>query len=1469
MRKPKDLSSDGQPKGRRSLFPRRLAQALCVVFGAIGLLPLCLALVLHTSTAKRWAERKSSEILRDQLGVTARFRARLALWPLSLQVEDLEVPSLGGGRPALTVSRIQVRPRLMSLLAGHLDAGEVLVERPAARLVVAGGRLTNVAYRLPESRGPSRRPTKTPFSVASVTDARLWLALDGKELETGPFDLDVHADPRSSFEIALHLGESRIVDRRERRFTDTPTVQAVDEDVLCELDARLRISDGRVLVRRLALLGMVDLDPLPGTRPRCDDRSQEAERQRLALRLTDFVSSLSSSPRFEGQLLTQLPVPLVNRFVTFLPTEGWVKLHGRLSYDGSTRLPKLTAKLLGGDLKLERYALGKKLEADVTIDRDEITVGEARIGIADGTTVVRGVRLAPLAPGVPFFAREVDVVDVNFPGLMRDLGVTPKTLVAWDFGQTRVTELEGHLGRVELEGRLSANTRNFEVTDLPFDDPARRRMIGVPRARILGRFLLRPNAVEFRDTQVDFGKSHLDTRLVSIGFDNTLTISVGPSSTLELADVSPLAAIPLSGRARLGVELAGDSSDPLLTGHLSIQNFVFGGFGFGDILASDVRFRPLWLEFSNLSARKNQSEYSVSSGRLDFDTAATVVVEAKAESSRFEIRDFLEIWQLETDPRYAELEGSTGFSSEIRYVLGGPEDRCGGGVLSVDGKLELHQARLYGEQYDGGGGTVSLRWTDREAGFLGFSLAVPSFSLRKGRGVLFGSLEVSDGARLSGQAVATAVPLSRLDGLGLLGKTLDGEASAIATLSGTLDAMALDAEVTMTPMRLGLSSLPASRLSLSLLPRPPERLSTKKTRCGHPIPGPFDRERYDQDRAEGEYVLAGSLFGGGIVLDDLHITAQRARHARGRIHLRKLDLGGLGDLLAAGLHWDERVAGHLTGSLTVTDLPLARPTETEATFELGELLLRRGELEVKVSSKGEPFSLVKGELDVPGLLIRGNPKGRGELALRASGRLTDLGTRPKLNAVMTLDPIELSKFAPLFPSLSRLEGSVGARFAVDGDLGHPNTVGHITIDGAELALRRFDLPLTNGRFRLDVADNQIKIKEAHGELGTGTIELSGSAPLVGLELGMTRLGLNAQGITIPPELGVEGVIDARLETVFDPQAAVIRPRIKGQLLLDGMRYTRGVALTADVTSLAQRGHRSEVSAYDPSDDLVDLDLVLLAKSPLRIKNGLVDAQMVFGQEGLELLGTNQRFGVRGLIRTLPGGRIDLRQHRFEIREGAIRFDDLTRIAPRVDVRAVTDYRRYSTQSQASESAGQNPTNGATPTGSGVATGGQWRITMHAHGDAEQLRVDLTSDPPLSQDDIFLLLTVGVTRTELDQAQNTNVSSSMALEALGTLTGADRAVTDTIPLIDDFRFGSAYSSRTGRTEPTVTIGKRLAERIRATVTSGLSETREVRSNVEWKLDSQLSVEGSYDNVNDISSSQLGNLGADVRWRVEFE
>jgi translocation and assembly module TamB len=207
-----------------------------------------------------------------------------------------------------------------------------------------------------------------------------------------------------------------------------------------------------------------------------------------------------------------------------------------------------------------------------------------------------------------------------------------------------------------------------------------------------------------------------------------------------------------------------------------------------------------------------------------------------------------------------------------------------------------------------------------------------------------------------------------------------------------------------------------------------------------------------------------------------------------------------------------------------------------------------------------------------------------------------------------------------------------------------------------------------------------------------------------------------------------------------------------------------------------------------------------------------------------------------------------------------------RVTPNVDVRAQTEYRRAAEQAATEAAAAPTAAGGGA---AGTNTGGQWRINLQAHGEPENLKVTLTSDPPLGQDDIILLLTTGMTRAEMDRGLASSLGQTVGLEALSQLTGADRAVKTVVPLIDEFRFGTGYSSRTGRTEPTVTLGKRITDGVRANVTTGLTENREVRSSVEWRLNRRMSVQGSYDNVNDVSSSVLGNIGADLRWRLEFE
>jgi translocation and assembly module TamB len=482
-----------------------------------------------------------------------------------------------------------------------------------------------------------------------------------------------------------------------------------------------------------------------------------------------------------------------------------------------------------------------------------------------------------------------------------------------------------------------------------------------------------------------------------------------------------------------------------------------------------------------------------------------------------------------------------------------------------------------------------------------------------------------------------------------------------------------------------------------------------------------------------------------------------------------------------------------------------------------------------------------------------------------------LSSSPEVNLSARVAPIELSSFTSLLPRVERASGKLEANLNATGKAASPIYTGEAHLKKGEIAFRGFPMPLSDLNLDIAIGGGEVRVVRGSGAVGGGTISIGGRAPIQGFKLGDVSGVVTAKNVSIPAVDGITMTCDADLhaewkERATDEEEATL-PRIFGDIMLTSFSYTRPIGIgTADIGSIAQRDRRKIFESYDPADDLVTFDIHLKSKDPLRLRNNLVEAQLMIDSDALVFSGTNQRFGLRGRMRLLPGGRIRLRANEFEVRQGFVRFDNATRIAPSVDITAVTEYRRYSAASQAGAAG---TTAAAAATGAAGHAGGVWRITLHAYGDAENLRLDMTSEPALSQEDILLLLTIGMTRAEVDQLQASSIGGTVALEALSSLTGADTAVKKAVPVIDDFRFGSAYSSRTGRTEATVTLGKRVTDQVRANVTSGLSENREIRSNLEWKLTPRVSVQGNYDNVNDVSSSSLGNLGADVRWRLEFE
>ena len=493
-----------------------------------------------------------------------------------------------------------------------------------------------------------------------------------------------------------------------------------------------------------------------------------------------------------------------------------------------------------------------------------------------------------------------------------------------------------------------------------------------------------------------------------------------------------------------------------------------------------------------------------------------------------------------------------------------------------------------------------------------------------------------------------------------------------------------------------------------------------------------------------------------------------------------------------------------------------------------------------------------------------------------TGGVTKLTRDPTLALEARLEPVDLAILQRIVPKVERASGKVEGSLHVGGRAAAPAISGELHARGDEIAVHGLPSAITDVKLDLRASASELSATGS-GKFAGGTVNVDGSVPLRGFEIGALESRVVARGVHLSPADGINASFDADLVVQYDRKAPAHDgpplPRVSGEVTIGSFDYTRPISLTTDLSALGTRAKRTEVDAYDPALDFVSFDVRLTSKSPLTIKNNLVEVQLSIDSSALEVTGTNQRIGLRGALKAVQGGRFHFQSSDFDVRQGVIKFDDPTRIAPNVDVTAITEYRRYTDTSAgaaAGASAGAGGAGGPSGASVGSTRGGSvWRITMHAYGDADNLHVDLTSEPSLSQEDIVLLLAVGMTRAELDQLQASSIGASIALNYLGAATGAAGALKQALPIIDDFRFGSAYSTKTGKTEPQLTVGKRLTNNIRASVTAGLSEDRELRSNIEWRLNNRLSVQGSYDNINDVSSSTLGNLGVDLRWRLEFE
>jgi hypothetical protein len=290
-------------------------------------------------------------------------------------------------------------------------------------------------------------------------------------------------------------------------------------------------------------------------------------------------------------------------------------------------------------------------------------------------------------------------------------------------------------------------------------------------------------------------------------------------------------------------------------------------------------------------------------------------------------------------------------------------------------------------------------------------------------------------------------------------------------------------------------------------------------------------------------------------------------------------------------------------------------------------------------------------------------------------------------------------------------------------------------------------------------------------------------------------------------------------------------RLSGPWQLDGPVDDLHVSgdLTVDRASLQRRDDPTTVildwfggDAAPPGEGGVGLDLRVEADQTLELRNPFV---RLVGSASLHVTGSTNQPGLVGKIEFEEGGEVNLQNLRYELERGTFTFADPDRIDPIVELQLRTWVQNY-------------------------------QVTLRVSGTSDRLVPQVTSNPPLPQEEVYSLLAMGYRNETLGSgAMGVGVASTILSQQIAS--ELDRRTKLVLPHV---RVDPFAETATGRPAARVTVVQQLAPNWTVTLQSNLSTERAEVIVSRWYLAPGVFLE---------ASRELdGSYGADIKMRRPY-
>lgn len=457
----------------------------------------------------------------------------------------------------------------------------------------------------------------------------------------------------------------------------------------------------------------------------------------------------------------------------------------------------------------------------------------------------------------------------------------------------------------------------------------------------------------------------------------------------------------------------------------------------------------------------------------------------------------------------------------------------------------------------------------------------------------------------------------------------------------------------------------------------------------------------------------------------------------------------------------------------------------------------------------------------------------------------NLDTRFEL--IQELD-VNLSYLTLLTNEIERIIGNLKGRGIIFGNRKKFDISHSFSTSGFGLKLKSIPLEIANARGVGAYREKRIFINSLSGELGTGEFDLSG---FMKANFPFPEVYLNAEYKDVGYQVESRSLVNTDGNLSFSGKGFPYL--VKGNVFVNGGLVENEFNDFKSTSEYNKSLNKYITQTKRGIPDLINLDIDLKVKETVRLRNRLADL-LVAGD--LSIKGQFNNPELQGQLITVPGvSKFKFRGNDFILSEGVVYFSRQENIDP-ITLNLLAN-----------------------------STIGQYDIEMGITGSVEDISINLESNPYLTRDNIFSLLTLGVTSDfskNLEDSQRTNLTTigigTFLVDQLNINEGLDSALGLKLSVLPEFSESSdspieeaTKSEQSVKTATKLQITKKVNENINLKFSNTFdSENTRQSINVDFSISDKLSIEGIFESENDTNNKERtdGSAGADIKYKWSF-